>query len=137
MAAIKTVFSQHTLTELLVNRQKIQKVLAELVDKRTDPYGIKVERVGIQSLKLPANLESDLSVVAESKRRAEANIINSIAGFESAKLFTDSAEEYAKNPVSFQLMYFEVLKDLAVQQESKIVLPASIIGSIRDYELNH
>jgi regulator of protease activity HflC (stomatin/prohibitin superfamily) len=137
MAAIKTVFSQHTLTELLVNRMKIQKVLAELVDKRTDSYGIKVEKVGIQSLKLPANLEDDLSVVAESKRRAEANIINSIAGFESAKLFTDSAEEYAKNPVSFQLMYFEVLKDLAVQQESKIVLPASIIGSIREYEINH
>jgi len=107
MGAIKNIFAEHKLQELLANRRAIQKKISEFVDMRTDCYGIKILNVGIQSIRLPKELERDLSVVAESGKLALANIVNSKSGFESAKLFTESAEEYAKNPISFQLMYFE------------------------------
>jgi len=66
-------------------------------------------------------------VVAETSRTAQANIVNAQANFESAKLFTEAAEEYSKNPVSFQLQYFERLERIATKSNSKMIMPQSIV----------
>lgn len=128
MGAIKTIFAEHSLQELLTNRRNLQKKLQQYVDVRTDPFGIKIMNIGVQNLKIfVPDLERDLSIVAESSKKARANIINAQSNFESAKLFTEAAEEYAKNPVSFQLQYFDSLKFIATKTNSKMIMPQSIV----------
>jgi len=129
---MKTVVAEHTLSELLSNRKVIESKITEIIDHKTEEYGIKVVDIETQRIQLPHQMERAMATVAETEKQAEARVIDARGSLESAKIFKDAADELSKNPVSIQLQYFETLKHIAAEKNSTIIVPDSIIGSIHN-----
>jgi len=133
---MKTVFCEHSLTELLLNRKEMEKKITELIDTATDPYGIKVINIGTQKIQLPSTMERAMATVAESEKQKAAKLIDAQANLDSSKIFREAADELGKNPLSIQLQYFETLKLIAAEKNSTILVPDSILSSIKTIQKN-
>ena len=129
-AVMKHIVSERTLSELLQNRKEIEKSMTYLVDERSHPFGIDVISIETQSIKLPKTMERVMAAVAESEKRAEAKVIDAKGNLESAKIFRAASDELIKNPNSFELQYFEVLKSIAMENPSMLIVPDSIMGVV-------
>lgn len=128
---MKTIVAERTLTQLLINRKEIEKSITDIIDDKTDNFGIKVICIETQSVQLPSNMERAMATVAESEKEAEAKIIDARGNLESAKIFREAADELSKNPISLQLQYFETLREIAAEKNSTIIIPDSILSSLR------
>jgi len=128
---MKTIFCEHSLSELLSNRKVIEQKLTELIDDLTDAYGVKVINIGTQKMLLPASMERAMATVAESEKQKAAKIIDAEANRDSAKVFREAADELGKNTISLQLQYWETLKFIAAEKNSTILVPDSILNSIK------
>lgn len=133
---MKTIVAEHTLTELMVNRKNIEKKITDIIDEKTDPYGIKVIDIETQRIQLPPQMERAMAIVAESEKQSEARVIDARGNLESAKIFKDAADELSKNKISLQLQYFETLKFIAAEKNSTIIVPDSIIGCFTNNKLD-
>lgn len=127
---MKTIVAERTLSDLLVKRDEIEKAITDDIDKKTDPYGIKVISIETRSINLPQNMERAMATVAESKKESEAKVIDAKGSLDSAKIFRQAADELKKNPMSLQLQYFETLKGIAAENNSTIIVPDSILSSL-------
>lgn len=127
---MKTIVAEHSLAELLINRKVIEKKITEIIDDKTDPYGIKVIDIETQKISLPHNMERAMATVAESEKQSEARVIDARGNLASAKIFKEAADELSKNRISLQLQYFETLKYIAAEKNSTIIVPDSIIGAL-------
>ena len=128
---MKTIIAEHTLTEMLGNRKVIEKKITEIIDEKTDPYGVKVFNIETQRIQLPKEMDRAMATVAESEKQSEARIIDAKGSLESAKIFKKAADELGKNDISLQLQYFETLKYIAAEKNSTIIVPDSILNAVR------
>lgn len=128
---LKTIVAERTLTQLLVNRKEIERSITEIIDDKTDPFGIQVISIETQSVQLPANMERAMATVAESEKEAEAKIIDAKGNLESAKIFREAADELSRNSVSLQLQYFETLREIAAEKNTTIIIPDSILSALK------
>jgi regulator of protease activity HflC (stomatin/prohibitin superfamily) len=128
---LKTIFCLHSLQEVLQDRKKIEKIISDIIDDATDPFGIQVLHVGIQKLSLPKSLEEAMASVAESENQKAAKIIDAQANFDAAKIWRASADELSKNMVSLQLHYWEVLKEVSSENNTTILMPNELLNSIK------
>lgn len=129
---MRTIVSEHTLSELLINRKMIEKKLTEIIDVKTHVYGLKVYNIETQKIQLPANMERAMAIVAETEKQSEARIIDAKGDLQSARIFREAADELSKNEISLQLQYFETLKYIAAEKNSTIIVPDSIMGSLKN-----
>lgn len=127
---LKSVVAERNLSELLINRQEVEKSLTTIIDQKTDPYGINVISIETKGIQLPANMERAMATVAESKKEAEAKVIDAEGNLQSAKIFRKAADELKGNPISVQLQYFETLKTIAASNNSTLIVPDSILSSL-------
>ena len=128
---MKTVVSERTLAQLLVNRKEIEKSTTYFMDEKAHPYGIDVISIETQSIKLPKVMERAMATVAESEKKSEAKVIDAKGSLESAKIFREAADELKKNPLSLELQWFETLKAIAAENPSILVVPDSIMSTIK------
>lgn len=128
---MKTIVAEHTLTDLLVNRKTIEAKITEIIDDKTDPYGIKVFDIETQKIELPNNMERAMATVAETEKQSEARLVDAQGNLESAKIFKEAADELSKNELSLQLQYFETLKFIAAEKNRTIILPDSLLSALR------
>lgn len=129
---MKTIVAEHTLTDLLVNRKVIEHKITEIIDEKTDPFGIKVFDIETQKIELPQNMERAMATVAETEKQSEARLVDAKGNLESAKIFKEAADELSKNEISLQLQYFETLKFIAAERNRTIILPDSILSALRN-----
>lgn len=129
---MRTIVSEHTLSELLINRKKVEKKLTEIIDVKTHAYGLKVYNIETQKIQLPANMERAMAIVAETEKQSEARLIDAKGDLQSARIFREAADELSKNEISLQLQYFETLKYIAAEKNSTIIVPDSIMGSLKE-----
>ena len=129
---MKTIASEHTLSEQLINRQVIEKKITDIIDKKTNDYGIKVINIEVQTISLPEKMERSMARVAESEKHNQAKVIDAKGNLESASIFRKAADELGKNKLSIQLQYFDVLKQISSEKNTTIIVPDSIIGNFRE-----
>lgn len=129
--ALKNVVAQHTLNEILTNRQQVEAKLTGMIDRQTIAYGLKVFSIETQKIQLPSSMDRAMAISAETQRQAEAKIIEAQGNLRSASLFRQSADELSKNDLSIQLHYFDTLKMIAAQNNSTIIVPDSILSSLK------
>lgn len=128
---LKSVVAERNLAELLVNRHEVEKALTKIIDEKTDPYGIDVLSIETKGITLPPNMERAMATVAESKKEAEAKVIDAQGNLKSAKIFRKAADELKANPISVELQYFETLKTIAAENKSTLIVPDSIMNSFK------
>lgn len=123
MGTLKTVVATLKLNELLTMRREVEAYITGLIDKKTEDFGINVSSIDTMSMDMPKQLEDALVSAALSERQSKAAIIKAKGDLESAKYIKNSAAELSKNNVSMQLQYFEVLKKIAEDKPTRLILP--------------
>jgi len=123
---LRSVLGQHTLDELLSEREKINSILQGIIDESTAPWGIKVSIVEVKDVEIPSGMQRAMARQAEAERERRAKIINSEGEFQAAERLKDAAVVIGEQPVALQLRYLQTLLELGASQSTTIVFPAPI-----------
>jgi regulator of protease activity HflC (stomatin/prohibitin superfamily) len=122
---LRSVLGQVELDELLAERDKINHELQAILDKHTDPWGIKVSAVEVKHVDLPVEMQRAMARQAEAEREKRAKIIHAEGELAAAAQLASAAERLA-NPTSLQLRYLQTLTEIASEKNSTLVFPLPI-----------
>ncbi len=120
---LRSILGEHELDDLLSNREKINQKLQEIIDSRTDPWGIKVSAVEVKDVDLPEGMRRALAKQAEAERERRAKVIHADGEFQASAKLKEAADVMMPNPVSVQLRYLQTLTEIATEKNSTIVFP--------------
>jgi regulator of protease activity HflC (stomatin/prohibitin superfamily) len=123
---LRSVLGQHTLDELLSEREKINAILQGIIDEQTAPWGIKVSVVEVKDVEIPQGMQRAMARQAEAERERRAKIINAEGEFQASERLKDAALVIEEHPVALQLRYLQTLLELGGSQSTTIVFPAPI-----------
>jgi regulator of protease activity HflC (stomatin/prohibitin superfamily) len=114
------------LDELLSGTEKVNAQLQSILDKHTDPWGIKVSQVEIKHVDLPADMQRAMARQAEAERDRRAKIINAEGEFQASQKLSEAAKVIQDTPVALQLRYLQTLREVAVENNSTMLFPIPI-----------
>ncbi len=123
---LRSVCGQVELDELLAEREKINTQLQGILDKHTDPWGIKVSTVEVKHIDLPQEMQRAMAKQAEAERERRAKVINAEAEFQAANRLTEAAEIIAKHPEALQLRYLQTLREISSESSTTTFFPIPI-----------
>lgn len=120
---LRSVLGEVELDELLSEREKLNTRLQEIIDKHTDPWGIKVQLVEMKHVDLPENMIRAIAKQAEAERDKRAKIIHAEGEFQAADKLLKAADIISNNPQALQLRFLGTLTEIASEKNSTIVFP--------------
>jgi len=123
---LRSVLGEVELDELLSEREKLNAQLQEIIDKHTDPWGIKVQLVEMKHVDLPENMVRAIARQAEAERERRAKIIHAEGESQAANNLMKAAEVLSKNPQALQLRFLGTLTEIATEKNSTIIFPLPI-----------
>ncbi|HPQ44987.1 MAG TPA: slipin family protein [Syntrophales bacterium] len=123
---LRSVCGQVELDELLAEREKINEQLQEILDRSTDPWGIKISTVEVKHIDLPQEMQRAMAKQAEAERERRAKVINAEGEFQAAQKLTDAGKMMAEQPIALQLRYLQTLALVAAENNSTTLFPIPI-----------
>jgi len=123
---LRSVLGQADLDTLLSERDKLNEQLQEIIDKHTDPWGIKVSMVEVKHVDLPQEMQRAMARQAEAEREKRAKIIHAQGELEASQALGEAATVISANSVTLQLRYLQTLTEIATEKNSTIVFPLPI-----------
>jgi len=123
---LRSILGQFELDDLLSNREKINLELQDVIDKQTDPWGVKVTAVEIKHIDLPQEMQRAMAKQAEAERERRSKIIHAEGELQSAEKLSQASEIMSKNAITIQLRYLQTLNEIASEKNSTIVFPIPI-----------
>ena len=120
---LRSVVGQVPLDDLLSNREKLNTSLQEIIDKQTDPWGIKVSVVEIKHVDLPQEMQRAMARQAEAERERRAKVISAEGEYQAAEKLKLAAQTIADHPMALQMRYLQTLADMSSERSSIVVLP--------------
>ncbi len=123
---LRSVLGKHELDELLAERDRLNADIQSILDKQTDPWGIKVSNVEIKDVDLNENMVRAIAKQAEAERLRRAKIINAEGEQQAAAKLVEAGRMLAPEPSAMQLRYFAALQDIAGERSSTILFPIPI-----------
>ena len=123
---LRSVVGQADLDELLSQRDKINLKLQDILDKHTEPWGIKVSLVETKQVDLPENMQRAIARQAEAEREKRAKIIHAEGEYQAAEKLTQAANVISVNPTALQLRFLQTLAEIATEKNSTTIFPVPI-----------
>jgi regulator of protease activity HflC (stomatin/prohibitin superfamily) len=123
---LRSVLGESELDEILSEREKLNMQLQEIIDKQTDPWGIKVQLVETKHVDLPDNMIRAIARQAEAERERRAKVIHAQGEYQAADNLTKAANVISKNPQALQLRFLSTLSEIATEKNSTIVFPVPL-----------
>ena len=120
---LRSVCGEAELDELLSKRERINIKLQEIIDRQTDPWGVKVVAVELKKIDLPDDLRKAIARQAEAERERRAKIISAEAEYQAAQKLLDAAKILATEPIAIQLRYLETLHTIGLQNAKMVIFP--------------
>ena len=124
--SLRGVVGSSSLDELLSEREKINQKLHEIIDRATDPWGIKVTAVEIKHVEIPKDMQRAIAKQAEAERQKRAKIILAEGEYLAAKKLKEAGEVLGADPIT--LRYLETLTDTAKEPNTTILFPVELFG---------
>jgi len=122
---LRSVLGQKDLDELLTNREEINEELQAIIDGQTDPWGVKVAVVEVKDVEIPSQMQRAMARQAESERERRAKIIAAEGEYQASERLRQAADRL-ESPTALQLRLFQTMGEIAVNQNSTIVLPVPL-----------
>jgi len=123
---LRSVCGQAELDELLAAREKLNRQLQEILDRQTDPWGVKVSLVELKGIDLPDEMKRAMAKQAEAEREKRAKMLHAEGEFNAAQKILDAANLVSQNPAALQLRYLQTLTEIATEKNSTIIFPLPI-----------
>jgi len=123
---LRSVLGQSPLDDLLAQRDIINQKLQEIIDKQTEPWGIKVTAVEVKEVALPESMKRAMAKQAEAERERRAKVVNAEGEFQAAEKMVQAAAMIAKEPIALQLRYLQTMREMASEHNTTTFLPLPI-----------
>ncbi len=120
---LRSVCGAVELDELLAEREKLNLTLQEIIDRQTDPWGVKVVAVELKRIDLPEELRRAMARQAEAERERRAKVIAAEAEYQAAQKLADAAKILASESLALQLRYLETIQTVSTKPGNTVVLP--------------
>jgi regulator of protease activity HflC (stomatin/prohibitin superfamily) len=120
---LRSVIGQAELDDLLAQRERINQKLQEIIDRQTDPWGIKVTAVEVKDVVLPEGMKRAMARQAESERERRAKIINAEGEFQAAEKLVQAAAMIAEQPIALQLRFLQTMREISSEHNTTTFLP--------------
>jgi regulator of protease activity HflC (stomatin/prohibitin superfamily) len=123
---LRSVAGQAELDEILSEREKINQELQAILDRHTDPWGIKVSMTEIKHVDLPQEMQRAMAKQAEAERERRSKVIRALGEFQAAEKISQAAKVMSQYPMALQLRYLQTLAEIATENNSTTVFPIPI-----------
>ncbi len=128
--ALRDVVGRYLLSDILSGREEVDRVLQQIIDQRTEPWGITVQSVEIRDVIIPEDLQDAMSREAQAERERRARIILGTAETEIAHRFAAAATVYDNNPTALQLRAMNILYEGLKERGGLVVTPSGVADSL-------
>jgi regulator of protease activity HflC (stomatin/prohibitin superfamily) len=123
---LRSVCGQGELDNLLAERDEINERIQTILDKDTEPWGVKVSKVEVKEIDLPEEMRRAMAKQAEAERERRSKIINAEGEFQASQRLSEAAAIISATPAALQLRYLQTLQDIAAENNSTILFPVPI-----------
>jgi regulator of protease activity HflC (stomatin/prohibitin superfamily) len=123
---LRSILGQQELDELLSEREKLNQALQQVIDRQTEPWGVKVSTVEVKNVDLPQEMQRAIARQAEAERERRAKVINAEGEYQAAARLAEAAAVIAKEPAAIQLRYLQTLAEIATENNSTTIFPVPI-----------
>ena len=123
---LRSVCGQVELDEILAAREKLNQHIQEILDRSTDPWGIKVALVEVKHIDLPEEMKRAMAKQAEAERERRAKVISAEGEFQAAQKLADAAQVMSAQPIALQLRYLQTLVQIGTENNTTTIFPIPI-----------
>lgn len=120
---LRAVLGRSELDDILTARDQINMELQQIIDEKTDPWGIKVSAVEVKELELPEGMKRAMASQAEAERERRAKIISAEGELQASERLSQAALVMERSPITLQLRYLQTLRDVASEKNSTTIFP--------------
>ncbi len=120
---LRSVLGQSELDELLSHREKINLQLQEIIDRQTEPWGVKVSMVEVRDVVLPDSMKRAMAKQAEAERERRAKVVNAEGEFQAAERMVQAAAMIAQQPIALQLRFLQTMVEMASEHNTSTFIP--------------
>jgi regulator of protease activity HflC (stomatin/prohibitin superfamily) len=120
---LRSVLGEHQLDDLLAEREKINETLREIIDRRTDDWGIEVSAVEVKDVDLPPEMKRAMARQAEAERERRAKVINAEGELQASAKLAEAAAIIGREPAAIQLRYLQTVTEIASEKNSTTFFP--------------
>jgi len=120
---LRSVLGQVDLDELLSNREKINQELQKIIDRHTEPWGIKVSVVEVKNVDLPPEMTRAIARQAEAERERRSKVIHAAGEFQASEKLSEAALVLSKSPSAILLRFMQTLTEVSANKSSTVVFP--------------
>lgn len=124
--SLRSVLGQVELDDLLAQRDKINHNLQEILDRQTDPWGVKISNVEIKHVDLPTEMQRAMARQAEAERERRSKVIHATGEFEASANLAKAAQQISSQPGALQLRFLQTMTEIAAEKNSTILFPMPI-----------
>lgn len=128
--ALRDVIGKTMLSDMLEGRDKISHVLQQIIDERTEPWGVHVNSVEVKDVLIPPALENAMSMQAQAERERQARVILGDSERQVAEKFGEAALTYANNPVALHLRAMNMLYEGLKENSTIVIVPSSAVETM-------
>jgi regulator of protease activity HflC (stomatin/prohibitin superfamily) len=123
---LRSILGQAQLDELLAERDRINRDLQQVIERQTDPWGIKVSAVEVKHVDLPESMKRAMARQAESERERRAKVIHAEGEFQASTRLRDAATIIRDHPMAMQMRFLQTLGEVGSENNTTIVFPVPI-----------
>jgi regulator of protease activity HflC (stomatin/prohibitin superfamily) len=123
---LRSILGQQELDELLSEREKLNQALQQVIDRQTEPWGVKVSNVEVKNVDLPQEMQRAIARQAEAERERRAKVINAEGEYQAAARLAEAAAVIGREPAAMQLRYLQTLSEIATENNSTTIFPVPI-----------
>ncbi|OIR15046.1 modulator of FtsH protease HflC [mine drainage metagenome] len=123
---LRSVLGQADMDELLARRDKINQTLQEIIDRQTDPWGVKVTAVEVRDVSLPDTMKRAMAKQAEAERERRAKIVNAEGEYQAAEKMVRAAEMISTQPIALQLRFLQTMREISSEHSTMTFVPIPI-----------
>ena len=135
VTALRNIIGQHSLDEVLREREQINATLQKMVDSATEPWGIKIEMVEMKDVEIPEAMQRAMAREAEAIREKRARIVKAEAELEASIKLTQGAKEMEKSPIALELRRMQMLSEIGIDNNTTtiVLVPSEFTNAAKSF----
>ena len=135
VTALRNIIGQHTLDEVLREREQINGTLQKMVDSATEPWGIKIEMVEMKDVEIPEAMQRAMAREAEAIREKRARKVKAEAELEASIKLTQGAKEMEKSPIALELRRMQMLSEIGIDNNTTtiVLVPSEFTNAAKSF----
>ncbi len=123
---LRSVCGEAELDQLLAEREEVNQKIQTILDKQTDPWGVKVSTVELKHIDLPQEMQRAMARQAEAERERRAKVIAAEGEFQASERLAEASEIMSRSPMSLQLRYLQTLVEISAEKNSTTIFPVPL-----------